>query len=112
LGVEVSFGRWMLLGLPTSLLSILVVWTYLVHVAIPVAGVQVGAGEAVVTRQLAERGLPGRDEIVVASVFALTALGWLTRGLFWKDVLPLVSDATIAIGAGLVLFLLPARAGG
>jgi sodium-dependent dicarboxylate transporter 2/3/5 len=110
--VEVSFGRWMLLGLPTSLVSLFVAWTYLVHVALPVAGIRAGAGEAVVSRQLAERGRPSRDEIVVATVFALTALGWITRGLVWKDLLPLVSDATIAIGAGLVLFLLPSQSGG
>jgi solute carrier family 13 (sodium-dependent dicarboxylate transporter), member 2/3/5 len=112
LDMEISFGRWMLLGLPISLVSLLVVWAYLVHVGLPIGQVRVSSDGDIVAAQLAARGSLNRDELLVAIVFAVTALGWLTRGLLWKDLLPMVSDATIALSAGLVLFLLPAQGGG
>ncbi len=112
LGMEISFGRWMLLGLPVSLISLLIVWAYLVYIGLPITKIRLQTGEDVVARQLAARGPLNRDELLVATVFALTALGWITRGLLWKDLLPMVSDATIALSAGLLLFLLPSRRNG
>ena len=48
-----------------------------------------------------------RDEKIVAVVFAATAMAWITRGLLWKDILPMVDDSTIAVVAAISLFILP-----
>jgi len=51
-------------------------------------------------------GRPGRGEITVAAVFALTAAGWVFQPVIARAV-PLVSDTTIAMMGALALFVIP-----
>jgi solute carrier family 13 (sodium-dependent dicarboxylate transporter), member 2/3/5 len=45
-------------------------------------------------------------------VFLLTVVAWVSRSLLWGDLLPNVSNMTIALAGALALFLLPAAGGG
>jgi sodium-dependent dicarboxylate transporter 2/3/5 len=49
---------------------------------------------------------------MVGVVFLLTVVAWVTRSLFWGDLLPNVSNMTIALLSAVVLFLLPSERGG
>jgi sodium-dependent dicarboxylate transporter 2/3/5 len=62
--------------------------------------------DAIMSR-LSELGKITRDEIIVAGVFGATAGAWITRGLFWQDILPMIDDSTIVMIAAIVLFLIP-----
>jgi sodium-dependent dicarboxylate transporter 2/3/5 len=42
-------------------------------------------------------------------VFILTAGAGITRGLIWKDILPMVDDSMIAIASAFLLFLIPSK---
>ncbi|HJR85678.1 MAG TPA: hypothetical protein VJ772_09980 [Nitrososphaeraceae archaeon] len=40
-------------------------------------------------------------------MFQATAIAWVTRGLLWGHLVPMVDDSTIAIAAAFSLFLIP-----
>lgn len=42
----------------------------------------------VITKKLNELGNLSRDEKIVAIIFIITVIAWITRGLLWKDLLP------------------------
>ncbi len=54
-----------------------------------------------------EIGKITKDEKIVAVVFVATATAWVTRGLLWGHLVPMVDDSTIAIAAAFSLFLIP-----
>lgn len=112
LGFEVGFGQWMLVGVPMTVVSVAVAWAYLVFVVAPVRGISLDEGNMIVEQRLRERGPLSRDEKVVGTVFLLTVAAWITRSLLWGDLLPNVSNVTIAMAGALTLFALPSSEGG
>ncbi len=110
LDIEISFGKWLLVGVPVSIISLMVTWSYLVNI-----GVKVDAkplfDKSIILTELNRLGSISRDEKIVAVVFGATAIAWITRGLLWKSYAPFIDDATIALFAALVLFLIPSRGG-
>nr|WP_226987291.1 SLC13 family permease [Candidatus Nitrososphaera evergladensis] len=117
LDTDVTFSQWMVVGMPVSAVSLFVAWAYLVNLG---AGTKLDAksmpsssiaGEkSLITKKLAELGKMSRDEKMVAAVFLATAIAWVSRGLLWKDLVPMVDDSMIAIAAAVSLFLIPAAA--
>jgi len=105
-GVSIGFGQWMLIGVPLAVVMLPVTWLVLTRWVFPVRLDDIPGGAAVIERELAGLGRPGRGEKMVAVVFVLTALAWIARPLL-ERVFPGLSDAGIAIAATLVLFALP-----
>jgi sodium-dependent dicarboxylate transporter 2/3/5 len=66
----------------------------------------VGEG-GLIQERLSKLGRITRDEKIVAAIFIATAIAWITRGLLWKDFLPVVDDSTIVLIAAITLFLIP-----
>ncbi len=110
LDVDVTFSQWMLVGMPVSAASLFVLWIYMVNFGAKIDRNPLMEEKDLISRKLAELGKINRNEKLVASVFAATALAWITRGLLWKDFLPMVDDSMIAIAAALSLFVIPAAA--
>ncbi len=111
-GVDVSFAQWMVIAAPLSALSIFLAWLYLVHVGARPGVAPVAESKAAISKMLADLGRMAGDEKAVVAVFAGTAVAWVTRGIFWADLLPLVNDSVIAISAAVLLFVIPARSKG
>ncbi|HYZ60788.1 MAG TPA: SLC13 family permease, partial [Nitrososphaeraceae archaeon] len=106
--VEVTFGEWLIVGLPISAISLVVAWLYMVNIGVNIRGIKPVAEEkGMIGKKLSELGRITGDEILVAGIFAATATAWITRGLLWQDLLPMVDDSTIAIAAAISLFLIP-----
>lgn len=115
LGVEVGFGRWMLVGVPVVLVMLPLTWLLLVGVLHPPGALRGDAAD-LLRRERAGLGPRSRGETLVAVVFVVTAVAWVLRepkvlgsvtlpGIAtW---LPEVRDSTIAMAAALALFLLP-----
>ena len=104
-GIEVGFAQWMSLGLPLvavalPLLYLVLTWVY------PIGMDHLPGGDALITDEWEALGAMSAAERRVALVFGGTALLWITRPLLAHGV-PGLSDAGIAIAAGLVLFALP-----
>jgi sodium-dependent dicarboxylate transporter 2/3/5 len=118
-GLEpLSFGGWMLFGVPVVCLFL------------PVAGLQLGRGlpggarrEAGLTTERAQLGVMSTRERRVAVLFGLTAVAWITRAGFdfgdlaipgWASLLSdpgLVSDAVPAIAAAALATMIPSGEG-
>jgi solute carrier family 13 (sodium-dependent dicarboxylate transporter), member 2/3/5 len=108
LDIEVTFSQWLIVGLPISAISLVVAWLYMVNVGVNIRSIKSIAEEkGAIRSRLSELGKITRDEIMVAGIFAATAGAWITRGLFWQDILPMIDDSTIAIIAAISLFLIP-----
>jgi len=105
-GVEIGFGRYMLLGVPMVLMGLPLTWLVLTRWSFRVSRDEIPGAEARIDRAWESLGPMSRGETIVAVVFVLTALAWIFRPLLEK-VIPGLSDTGIAIGAALVLFVTP-----
>jgi sodium-dependent dicarboxylate transporter 2/3/5 len=108
-GVDVTFSQWLLLGLPIGGISLFIVWLYMIRFGSKITDINsdIIGDKNVIRKKLGELGHISRDEKLVAIVFILTAATWITRGLIWKDILPVVDDSMIAIASAILLFLIP-----
>lgn len=64
-------------------------------------------GKNTILKNLSELGRMNTDEKTVTCIFIGTAIAWITRSLFWKDLFPMVDDATIALISALLFFIIP-----
>jgi solute carrier family 13 (sodium-dependent dicarboxylate transporter), member 2/3/5 len=104
---DVTFWQWMMVGFPLSAVSVFIVWLYLVNVGAKIEQFPIAESKELIVAKLKELGNMTRDEKIVAAVFAATATAWVTRGLLWGDLLPVVDDTWIVILAAIALFVLP-----
>jgi solute carrier family 13 (sodium-dependent dicarboxylate transporter), member 2/3/5 len=115
IGRPIGFAEWMAIGVPIAAVLLLFCWVLLVRVLFRLRGRLPGVG-GLVERERAELGGWTVGQRVTLTVLALAAISWVLRepktlgtlqipGLV--DVLPGLSDAAIAIGAALLLFLFP-----
>jgi solute carrier family 13 (sodium-dependent dicarboxylate transporter), member 2/3/5 len=105
-GIEIGFGRWMLLGVPLVLTGLPITWLLLTRVLFEVGTGEMSGGRALIEREIGELGPRSRHETVAASVTLLTAAAWIAQPLLEKA-LPWLSDAGIAIIGALLLFAIP-----
>jgi sodium-dependent dicarboxylate transporter 2/3/5 len=110
-GVDLSMQGWLPIGLPLVAVFLPLAWLYLTRVAFPRGRLRVQGGEDLLRAELSARGLMGRGERVVLTVFALTALGWMLRPQLaaWSG-LP-IDDVVIAMAGALALFVIPVEKG-
>ncbi|MDP3910722.1 MAG: SLC13 family permease [Gemmatimonadales bacterium] len=114
-GTPISFAAWMTLGVPIATILLATCWLLLTRLLFPVRGTLPGVHE-LVARERAGLGPWTAGQRITVTVLVLAALAWIFRepktigdftlpGLV--NVIPGLSDAGIAIGAALVLFLAP-----
>ncbi len=113
LGRAVGFGEWMTIGVPLALAMLVVCWIVLVRVAQRVSGPLAGITELVAAERARLGPWTGAQRGMVV-VLAVTAAAWVLRepkvigdvtlpGL--TTFVPGVSDAGIALLAGVALFV-------
>jgi sodium-dependent dicarboxylate transporter 2/3/5 len=108
-GIEIDFLRWMLIGVPLVLVLLPIAWLVLTRLAFRVPGHESPHAAAVSGAALAGLGPISRAERLMAAVMVLVALLWISRPLLVSAMPWLrLSDAGIAIGGAVLLFLLPA----
>ncbi|HXF96236.1 MAG TPA: SLC13 family permease, partial [Gemmatimonadales bacterium] len=115
LGRRVGFAEWMAVGVPVAALMLVACWLLLVRVLFPVRG-PLGGVAQLVERERSALGPWSAGARVTVAVLGLAALAWVLRepkqvgevtipGVV--DFLPGLSDAGIAVGAALLLFVFP-----
>ena len=112
-GVEVTFLKWLAVGLPLTFVMLPVVWFILVRIAFRSRLGPVEGGREFLDAELRKLGPLTRGERVVLAVFLSTICLWMTRP--WVVAIKVgivqpfggLTDAGIGITAALVLFLLP-----
>ncbi len=107
-GIEISFLRWMLIGVPLILVLLPLTWFVLTHVTFRVSRAGSLQAAGTLDREVAALGPMSRAERQVACVMVAVAACWVFRPLLGAAVPWLgLSDAGIAITGAMLLFLLP-----
>ncbi len=119
--LELTFARWLLVGLPVTILLLPVTWWLVTRGVIRLNREPIPGGRGLIERELASLGGWSWAERSTLVVFLLTAAGWILRPWIVQWQLPAalgggrplsgLSDTAIAIGAGIILFVLPAGNG-
>ncbi|MEM0964834.1 MAG: SLC13 family permease [Verrucomicrobiota bacterium] len=104
----IGFSQWMLIGIPIAAVGLVAAYFVLR------SGLDRKKGTAGIEKRLqqAQRNLGpiSFSEKCVSIVFAVTAVAWMTRPIV-EQWIPAISDAGIAIAAGVVFFLIPMEKG-
>lgn len=110
-GIEIGFLRWMLVGVPLVLVLLPLCWLLLTRVVLPLGSREIPGGRELIAGEIALLGPVSRAEWTVAAIFVATDLLWVGRPWIvgWA---PGLSDAGIALGAAVLLFVLPAARDG
>lgn len=109
-GMEVSFVQWMTLGIPVVVLGLPVIFYTLANLVFPVHLQSLPGGKEYIQSEVKRLGKISKPEKMVAAVFTLVAVLWITRPLL-EGLIPQISDAGIAIFGALLLFLIPVNLG-
>ena len=116
----ISFGQWIVMAFPVTLLMLVIIWLLITKVLFRVSR-DLTVDRSIVIKEYKALGPMRFEEKAVFVVFSLTALLWVFRrklvlGGFalpgWSQWLPypnLIDDGTVALGMALSLFLIPTR---
>lgn len=108
-GETISFGRWMLFGVPIVVILLAFAWFYLTKVVFKVRFKHLPGGAELIHSERKALGRMSHEEKAVLAVFLSVAFLWVTRSFIWEEVLPGISDGIIAIIGTVLLFALPTR---
>lgn len=106
---EISFTKWMTVAMPISAISLFILWIFLVNIGSKINNQTIIEEKKLIGHKLKILGKMNFDEKVVTVIFSVTAIAWITRGIFWKDLFPMVDDATIVIMTAILLFIIPSK---
>jgi solute carrier family 13 (sodium-dependent dicarboxylate transporter), member 2/3/5 len=113
-GIDLGFGRWMLLALPLAAVFLVVAWLVLAYWLYPPEIDEIPGGTALLHEELARLGPVTRGERNVLVVFVLMAGAWIVRAplqeLFAGTPLAAIDDPIIAVAGAVLLFALPVDA--
>ncbi|NDV62204.1 SLC13/DASS family transporter [Puniceicoccales bacterium CK1056] len=116
----ITFGNWIIMGVPYSIVLLLTTWFLLTHVLCRFDK-SLRLDRSIIRSELKQLGPMRFEEKAVLVVFACTVFLWTFRrdldlGIFtlpgWSSLwagFDRIDDGTIAIAMALVLFLVPAR---
>jgi solute carrier family 13 (sodium-dependent dicarboxylate transporter), member 2/3/5 len=117
--LDIGFASWLLWGLPCAALMLVACWSLLVHWQFRLPNEPLAGGRELLRKESGRLGSLKGGELATAIVFAAMVALWIARP--WLQELsfgpkdnpwcPLggLDDSVIAMTAGVVLFLIPAR---
>ena len=108
-GIEISFLKWIIFGLPISIILLTISWIYLTRVAFKFSKINFDKGMGEIKKQLTELGEIRYEEKIVLVVFVITGVAWISRTFFLNLFLPSLDDSMIALMSGISLFLFSTR---
>lgn len=105
-GVDINFAEWMMIGVPVVILGLPIIFYTLANIIYPVRIETLPGGRKYILDELERLGRISKPEVLVAAIFTLVGIMWMTRPLI-EGYIPGLSDAGIAIFGALLLFLIP-----
>ncbi|HCG55800.1 MULTISPECIES: DASS family sodium-coupled anion symporter [Brevibacterium] len=106
--ISIGFGQWMLVGVPLSIVMMIIAWFLLVKVLFKPEIDEIPGGRELIRDELKKLGPMSTGEKLVLAMFILAAVCWITQPLIFDE--PPISDEGIAMAIGLLLFLIPGGA--
>lgn len=106
--IEISFLKWMIIGLPFSIVLLTVIYFVLVKWMFPNKQLEFSASKDVINSELKKLGPTSKKEKMVLVIFAITVFLWIFRTLI-NSVFPSIglSDTVISMIAAVSLFAVP-----
>jgi sodium-dependent dicarboxylate transporter 2/3/5 len=106
--IEISFFKWMLLGVPFSCTMIAISYLVLTRWMFPSRQLKFAASKGVINDELKKLGPMSSKEKMVLAIFAVTVSLWIFRAVL-NDIFPdlKLNDTMISIFAAISLFALP-----
>jgi sodium-dependent dicarboxylate transporter 2/3/5 len=106
--VQIDFARWMLVGLPVSLIMLPIAWLVLTRMVFPIDFKASDEAIRHIGSMRAGLGRMSKAEVRTALLFGFLVAGWLSRG--WLNGIPIlgeVTDTGVAMAAAVAAFLIP-----
>lgn len=107
LQIEISFQKWLVIGLPIGIGLLLICWIYLSRFAFSFRGQSGLAGKQIIEEQYRALGPASSAEKRVGLVFGIVALGWISRDFLLSRAFPFMNDTSIGLIGVILLFVLP-----
>jgi solute carrier family 13 (sodium-dependent dicarboxylate transporter), member 2/3/5 len=107
--IEMTFSKWIIYGLPLSILLLFICWKYLTNFAFKFKQKDFPGGKAEIKRLLKNLGKVSYEEKTVLIVFCATAFLWITRSFLLSKLIPDIDDTIIAMASATILFILPTK---
>ena len=107
-GIQISFLKWMLMGIPFTCLMIALIYILLVKVIYPSGLSELPDSDKIIDAELVKLGKVDKRERRVIYIFVVTILLWIFRS-YVNEFLPFInlSNAGISMLAALALFSIP-----
>ncbi|MDY0238311.1 MAG: DASS family sodium-coupled anion symporter [Campylobacterales bacterium] len=102
-GMNLGFAKWMIIGLPVSIIMLIVAWLWLTRGGFNLSS---GNSQEMFKEELEKLGKLTKAEKMVGVIFLLTSFAWIFQPIL-KGFIPGLNDTTIAILAALALFSTP-----
>lgn len=109
-GYQIGFLPWMAVGVPLVITLLLAIWLLLTRVLFPFSRDPLNGLSSNIPAFDALQPISA-PELRVAAIFALAGAAWLSRPLL-APILPGINNASIAVSAILLLFVIPSGRGG
>ena len=106
--IQISFLKWMTLGLPFSIVMIAITYLVLVKWMFPNRNLSFNASKEVIQTELKKLGPTSGKEKMVLLIFAVTVFLWIFRTVI-NSIFPNLglSDTMISVFAAIALFAIP-----
>ncbi len=110
-GIEISFARWMLIGLPFTLIMLPLAWLILTRLIYPITFQTSEETRQHLNQIRDELGSVTAAEFRIGAIFLTVVLGWMCRPWLIKTLgIEGITDTGIVMTAALLLFLVPSGA--
>ena len=106
--IEISFLKWMTMGLPFSIMMVTLCYLILVKLMFPCNDIKFTTSSNVISDELRKLGTISIEEKRVLTIFAITVFLWITRTLI-NHLFPglKLSDTIISLVGAISLFTIP-----
>lgn len=108
-GQQISFGKWMLIGVPVAGVLLTANYFLVTRVLFPNKLPTIQGSAQLIATRLNELGAIRKEEKLVLTVFLLTSFFWIFQQLFNDFVFKadVLNDTNIAMAGGLLMFIVP-----
>ncbi|MBC8770372.1 DASS family sodium-coupled anion symporter [Arenibacter sp. BSSL-BM3] len=106
--IEISFLKWMVIGLPFSIVMVTISYLVLVKWLFPNKQLKFTGSKQIIQEELIKLGPTSGKEKMVLVIFGITVFLWIFRTLI-NEIFPLLglSDTIISMVAAIALFAIP-----
>ncbi len=106
--IEISFLKWMLVGLPFSIVMITIIYLVMVKWMFPNEHLKFAASKEVINDELKKLGLMTGKEKMVLTIFGVTIFLWIFRTVI-NGILPdlKLNDTIISMAGAIAMFAIP-----